>query len=135
MPKHSYSTSGELSKVAISSGLARKVFDRAYSSAELAKNFAKTHANPSELVSSKVNLPKAKQLVQGNFKKAEKASSKEDWAGNMLDKRISWEKNKATYGIRNPSLVDKAKHFVSSKMKSKSHNPGLSQLQPEYAYA
>lgn len=107
-----------LKKVAISSGLAKKIFDRRYVLKEMAKVYAKNHSNPLEMLSPSVSLNKARHLIRRNNLIAEKATRKLDRASEMLDKRRMWEANKEKYGVRNPSLLTKVKKGISDLVES-----------------
>lgn len=103
-----------LTKTAISSNLAKKVFDRAYMRELTAKTYAKTHSDPVDLLSRTVDMNKAKHLIRRNKLIAEKASNKTLTALDRLNTRKAWEANKAAYGERNPSITTKIKHGLGS---------------------
>lgn len=104
----------ELEKVSISSTWAKKLFSKRYTLGEMAENYAANHSDPSKLVNYKTDLSSAKKKVQHAKKYAEKLKEKTTNASAALDKRRVWEKNKAKYGKRNPTLMDKAKKKFTS---------------------
>jgi len=103
-----------LTKVAISSNLAKRVFDARYLREMSLKNYAATHSDPLDLIGKNVSLNKAKHLVRRNKLAAEKAGDRTLRAMDMLDTRKAWEANKAKYGVRNPTIGTKIKHGLSS---------------------
>ena len=111
--KNKHYKESELQKEAISSKLAKKVFEKRYILSELADSYANDTSNPIKLLSKKVSLNKAKHIAKRNKLLAMKAKFKLDKATDSLDKRIEWESNKRKYGERNPSLVKRVGKSLS----------------------
>jgi len=117
-----------LTKTAISSKLARKVFEARYLKELAAKEYSSTHSDPISLIDRNTSLNKAKHLVRKNRLVSEKARNKSLRALEMFTNRKEWEANKAEYGTRSPSIISKIKHGLSKVLtKARGNaNSGLS---------
>jgi len=104
-----------LYKVSYSIGAAKKVFDKRFALSGMARSYANTHADPYKLINYKTSVNKARHLVRKYELQARKLEGKVDT--KHLDTRKKWAENKAKYGKRNPSTIDKVKYRVSGASK------------------
>ena len=118
-----------LRKEAISSSLARKVFNKRYMRMLIKEDEA---INPFDDVYGKVKRSDlfGKRLNKyDNAQKAlEKARSKVERAAAHMDKRTEWEFNKSNYGKREPSFFDKAKKKFQDAFSGYNEKNGLQSI-------